>query len=225
MADVPSTWPDNYVELIDQQTPSHYEQKVWPEYGKLSFEIWGVVFDIKKNLITILDSQEVKEDSKRKREELKSEISWELVWEEKEQFILKLKELPDYEGSKVKKAVENQTIEIKKIPWRDWYAIYESKVWNLVYITRLDWTQYENIDKFRNKDLFWAMIIWGFVRQWFKIEKDVDIWRLYNKDWTEIPIYSDEYSTASLNAVNLMRSELRWWEKEDNRRLNWKKED
>lgn len=140
-------------------------------------------------------------------------------------FIVKLKQLPDYNWSKVKEAIEAWTIEIKKIPWRDWYAIYDSKVWNLVYITRLDWTEYENIDNFRNKDFFWAMIIWGFIRQWYKIEQNQGLWKLYNKNWEEIPIYSDKYMIITLNAINFMRSELREWDKEYSKRFKEKKED
>lgn len=487
MTDIPSTWPDNYVELIEQQIPSHYEQKVWPEYGKLSFEIWGVVFDMKKNLVTILNSPEVKQDPKREINELNEEIveqliqnlknlpdyewsrlqevvenweleivktkpvsfqkqkfeiqvneskyalyekwwnllyfvelnwdkyfnvdwvrkwvagwwieswielffwwkqvleewvyniyiwdrkvdinseeyreillicwaeqilllkelkelykqkisetlskikdnkqiesaietwtiktfeipwsekiaislnwnnidyiynldwteyfdfqwrrndymrygifkttlqkkwfeekevwwkyflyrnnkhisnfseeyltwyletadftkeigqtlsdiatemerenktSWELIWEEKEQFITKLQELPDYEWSKVKEAIEKQTIEIKKIPWRDGYAVYESKVWNLVFITRLDWTWYTNVDYFRQRPFYEDWIKSWYLRQWYwKIELINWLWKLYNKDWKEVHMYSDEYMVATLNAINTM---------------------
>lgn len=205
MAETPSTWPDNYVELNQQQIPSHYEQKVGPEYGKLSFEIWGVVFDMKKNLVTILNSPEIKEDPKREINELKSEISWELVWEEKEQFITKLQELPDYDWSKVQEAIEKQTIEIRKIPWRDGYAVYESKVWNLVYITELDWTWYSNVDYFRTREFMWDLLQAGYLRNWYsKIELNEWLWKLFDKEWKEVSIYSDEYMIATLNAINEM---------------------
>mgnify|MGYP007059939395 CR=1 FL=1 len=205
MAETPSTWPDNYVELNQQQTPSHYEQKVGPEYGKLSFEIWGVVFDMKNNILTILNSPEVKENPQKEIQELKSEVGWELIWEAKEQFIQKLQDLPDYEGSKVKEAVEKQTIEIKKIPWRDWYAIYESKVWNLVYITKLDWSWYSNIDYFRTREYMWDLFqAWYLRKGYSKIELNNWLWELYNKDWKKVEIYSDEYMIATLNAINEM---------------------
>ncbi len=205
MADVPSTWPDNYVELIDQQTPSHIEQKVWPEYGKLNFEVWGVIFDMKNNILTILNSPEIKENPKNEIQELKSEVSWELIWEAKEQFIQKLQELPDYEWSKVQEAIEKQTIEIKKIPWRDGFAVYESKVWNLVYLTRLDSTRYTNVDYFRVTPWYEDALQAWYLRKWYsKIELNNWLWELYNKDWKKIEIYSDEYMVATLNAINEM---------------------
>lgn len=207
MADVPSTWPDNYVELIDQQTPSHIEQKVGPEYGKLSLEIWGVVFDMKNNILTILNSPEVKENPQKEIQELKSEVGWELIWEAKEQFIQKLQDLPDYEWSKVKEAVEKQTIEIKKIPGRDVYALYESSEWNLVYITNLDWSWYTNVDYFREKPFFEDGIVSWYKKQWYKeviFNKKTWLWQLYNNKWEDIHIYSDEYMTATLNAINTM---------------------
>ncbi len=205
MADTP-TLPDNYVELRKQNKISHYEQKVWPEYGKLSFEMWGVVFDMKKNLVTILNSPEVKEEPKTKIEELKTEVSGELVWEEKERFIQKLKNLPDYEWSKVKEAVEKWTIEIKKIPWIDGYAIYESKVWNLIYITYLDWEQYANIYKlFNNKDFLWDSMFWWYIKQGFSVKRKKDFWEIYDKNWIKILKHSNQYSIITLNAVNYIK--------------------
>ena len=62
------------------------------------------------------------------------------------------------------------------------------------------------------------MIIWGFVRQWYKIEQNQKLWILYNKNWIEVPIYSDEYSTASLNAVNYMRWVIKSFQEEYKRR-------
>lgn len=197
MADIQANkWPDNYQ---NHEKPAIIKTAeslwVWPQ-------TWKAIFDTKRWVGAILVAGETKKETGELNEVLKKE------------FIEKLKKLPDYQGSKVQEAIEKWTIEIKKIPNRNWYAIYESKTWNLVYITRIDWSQYENVDKFRNKDLFWAMIIWWFVRQWLKIELDKQtwLWRLYKKDWKEVPIFSDEYSVFTLNSLNFMRSELRWWE-------------
>lgn len=190
-------WPDNYQNHIDRPAIIRTAENlwVWPQ-------MWKVVYDTKNWVATIF----VKWEAKKEASELSEDF--------RKAFIQKLKQLPDYNWSKVQEAIEKWTIEIRKIPNRNWYAIYESKTWNLVYLTRIDWSQYENVDKFRNKDLFWAMIIWWFVRQWLKIELDKQtwLWRLYKKDWEEVPIFSDEYSVFTLNSLNFMRSELRWWE-------------
>lgn len=125
-------WPDNF--------PNHQERPaiiktaeslwVWPQ-------TWKAVLDTKKWVASIL----VKAETKKETGELNDNF--------KKEFIEKLKQLPDYKWSKVQEAIEKWTIEIKKIPDRNGYAIYESKTWNLVYLTYLDWRSYLNIDRFR----------------------------------------------------------------------------
>lgn len=162
---------------------------VWPQ-------IWRAIFDTKKWVATILVRWETKKEASELNDNFKKE------------FIEKLKKLPDYKGSKVQEAIEKWTIEIRKIPNRNWYAIYESKTLNLVYITWLDWSRYENVSHFREIDLLWDAIKWWFIKQWYKwIELDIKTWlrRLHKKDWKEVPIFSDEYATATLNSFNIMR--------------------
>lgn len=127
----------------------------------------------------------------------------------KQEFIEKLKKLPDYKWSKVQEAIEKGTIEIKKIPWRNWYAIYESKVWNLVYITKLDWTKHTNIDKYRTYDFLSNAFAWWYVKYWYsKIQLNPKNWlrELFNKNWEKIDIFSDKYSIATFDAINHMWS-------------------
>lgn len=190
MADFISTSPDfSYEPLIPK-----VEVVSWiPE--NIDNKTKNILIDTKNKTAVILVSAEAKQQSKELNDELKK------------QFIEKLKQLPDYDWSKVKEAIEKWTIEIKKIPNRNWYAIYESKVWNLVYLTYSDWKSYTNIDKYRTKEMLSDIFEAGYIRQWYwKIEQDISTWlrMLYKKDWTEVPIFSDEYSIATLNAINTM---------------------
>lgn len=171
-------------------------------------KLWRVIIDTSKwaNVVLTLVST---------NEQLKS-LDWTLNWVEKSKFIEKLKQLPDYKWSKVEEAIEKWTIEIKKIPNREWYAIYESKTWNLIYITRLDWARYTNVDYFRTREVYWDLLETWYIRQWYsKIEfnKQSDLWILYDKNWKEIPIFSNEYSTATLNAVNFMWEGIEYFNK------------
>lgn len=200
MSDIPSTSPDNSAVLHQNQTPSHYERVLGKEYPIQSNKIKGVIIDVKDKNITIITNPEKYsqlQNTKQQTEALSENL--------KQEFIEKLKKLPDFEWSKVQKAIEKQTIEIKKIPDRKAYVIYENKKWNLIYITELDWKPYTNIDYFREKPFFEDWIKSWYLRQWYsKIEISDWLWKLFSKDWKEIPIFSDEYSTATLNAVNTM---------------------
>ncbi len=200
MADIGAQkWPDNYSK--HQEKPAVIKTAeslwVWPQ-------IWKTVFDTKKRVATILVKAETKKET------------WELNETFKKEFIQKLKKLPDYEWSKVQEAIEKWTIEIKKIPNRDVYAIYESKTWNLVYLTELNWSRYANVDYFRTREMLEDFFQAGYIRKWYwKIELDTRnwLWKLYKKDWTEVPIFSDDYSTATLNAINEMFDAIRYFRK------------
>jgi hypothetical protein len=82
----------------------------------------------------------------------------------------------------------------------------------LVYITKLDGTTYTNVDYFRQKEYYEDWLIAWYIRQWYwKIELNQKtwLWELYKKNWEKIPIFSDEYTIATLNAINTM------WEIDD----------
>ncbi len=161
----------------------------------ISPKTWNLVFDTRNWVATIL----IKGKTKKETDELNESL--------KKEFIQKLKQLPDYKWSKVQEAIEKWTIEIKKIPNRNWYAIYESKTWNLVYLTKLDWSWYSNVDYFRTSEFMWDLFQAWYIRKWYwKIELDPKtwLWKLYKKDWKEVPIFSGEYATATLNAINEM---------------------
>ena len=191
MADwLPPKWPDNYQKHIDRPAYIETAKKlwVWPE-------MWEVVYNTQKWFATIFVKWEAKKETGELNEILKKE------------FIEKLKKLPDYQWSKVQEAIEKWTIEIKKIPNRNWYAIYESKTWNLIYLTKLDGSWYSNVDYFRKREFMWDLFQAGYIRKWYwKIELDNKtwLWELYKKDWKKVPIFSDEYATATLNAINEM---------------------
>lgn len=183
-------WPDNYQN--HQERPAYMETAnklwVWPQ-------MWKLVYDTQKWVATIFVKWKAKEETDELREDFRKT------------FIEKLKKLPDYEWSKVKEAIEKWTIEIKKIPNRDVYAIYESKTWNIVYLTELDWSRYVNVAYFRTKPWYEDWLISWYIRQWYwKIELDNKTWlrELYKKDWKKVPIFSDEYATTTLNAINNM---------------------
>ncbi len=192
MADLNSTSPDIYHQVNNNETPTHYERRL-DSFPNVSEKTWKIIIDTENNIATILVSSETKQQTEALSEDFKQE------------FIEKLKKLPDFEWSKVQEAIEKQTIEIKKIPDRNWYAIYESKIWNLVYITKLDWTRYTNVDYFRDTPWYEDSLQAWYIREWYsKITLENWLWKLYNKNWKEILIYSDEYMVATLNAVNIM---------------------
>lgn len=170
----------------------------------VSPKTWTLVFDTKNWVTTILIKGETKKETGELNESFKK-------W-----FIEKLKQLPDYKWSKVQEAIEKWTIEIKKIPSRDIYAIYESKTWNLIYLTELDWSRYTNIDFFRTREMLSDFFKAWYIRKWYwKIELDPKnwLWKLYKKDWKEVNIFSDEYATATLNAINEMLDAIRYFRK------------
>jgi len=195
MSDFNSTWfPELNYQVNNNETPTHYERKL-DSFPDVSEKTGKVIIDTTNNVNTILIKSETKKETEKLNEDFKLK------------FIEKLKKLPDYEWSKVQEAIEKQTIEIKKIPWRDGYAIYESKVGNLVYITKLDWSRYVNVDYFRNQPVYEDFLEIWFLRWWYsKIVKNKQtwLWELFNKKWKKINNFSDEYSTATLNAINDM---------------------
>lgn len=200
MSDIPSTWPDSSALLQQNQTSSHYERVLGKEYPIQSNKIKGVIIDVKDKNITIItnpDKYSELQNTKQQTEALSENF--------KQEFIEKLKKLPDFEWSKVQEAIEKQTIEIKKIPDRNVYAIYESVNWNLVYLTKLDWGRYTNVDYFRDREIFEDSLQAWYIKEWYsKIELNNWLWKLFNNEWKEIPIFSDEYSTTTLNAINTM---------------------
>jgi len=200
MADIPSTWPDNYVDLQQQKTTSHYEQKVWPEYGKLSFETSGVVFYMNKNLITILDSPEVKQNPKIKIEELKSEISWELIWEKKEQFIQQLNKSKNQD---IQNSIESWTIKNFEIPWSEKVAI--SLNWNNIdYIYNLDWTEYFDFQWRRNDYMRYGIFKTTLQKKWFEEKEEWWKYFLYRNN-KQISNFSEEYLTWYLETADFTK--------------------
>ncbi len=199
MADIPSnTWPENkWLQEIVAYVKT--AESLW-----VCKETWKVVYDTKNCIATIFIKWKTKTET------------FQLSEDFRKAFIQKLKQLPDYNWSKVQEAIEKWTIEIKKIPNRKWYAIYESKTWNLVYITRLDGATYTNIDKYRTREMLSDFFEAWYLRKWYwKIELDPKtwLWKLYKKDWKEVPIFSDEYATATLNAINTMWEAVDYFDK------------
>lgn len=195
MWDLPPNNPDFYIQQ-DKINHPPIEHRL-EGYPKMSKKVWGVVVEVKNWVATVFKKGEISWEAQKETGELNEEL--------KRQFIEKLKKLSDYEGSKVQEAIENQTIEIKKIPNRKAYAIYESKTWNLVYITNLDWEWYMNIDHFRTVEMLSDIFKAWYIREWYSNIKLEDwLWKLYDKNWKEIPIFSDEYSIVTLNAINLV---------------------
>lgn len=200
-------WPDNY--------QNHQERPIIKTAESLwvSPQMWEVVYKTQKWVAAIFVKWEAKKETGELNEVLKKE------------FIEKLKKLPDYQGSKVQEAIEKWTIEIKKIPNRNWYAIYESKTWNLVYLTYIDWRNYLNVDKYRYIEMLSDFFLWWYIRIWYwkiELDKKTWLWRLYKKDWKEVPVFSDEYATATLNATNEMFDFMDWIREEARKR--WIKE-
>lgn len=207
-------WPDSFQEKPEIRRTA---EDINPRIELVHPTLWRVVLDTSNKAEVVLTQVWTKEELF----ELSWNLEWVLTWIEKQEFIKKLRELPDYEWSKVQEAIEKWTIEIKKIPGREWYAIYESRTWNLVYITRLDWTRYTNIDRYREKEMLSDIFKAGYIRQWYlEIELDENswLWKLYWSSWEEIPIFSDEYSIATLNAINTMWDFIDFIEEEAKKR-------
>jgi hypothetical protein len=203
-----NSWPDIPQSHFEKPAIIKTAESLW-----IWTQTWKVVIDTKNWVATILIRGETKKETQELSESFKKE------------FIEKLKKLPDYKWSKVEEAIEKWTIEIKKIPNRNGYAIYESKIWNLVYITYLDGRSYINVDKYRYMEMLSDFFLWWYIRiQYWKIELDKKtwLWILYKKDWKEVPIFSDEYTTATLNATNEMFDFIDWIREEAKKR--WIKE-
>lgn len=192
MPDLPAHLPDVLNQL--QQEKQVVIICEWAESPLLlSPKIWRVVVDSNKRCNIILN----KNLSQKQREILNYQV-----------WVEKLRKLPDYEWSKVQKAIEKWTIEIMKIPNRDIFAIYESKSGNLVYLVNLDGSNYSNIDWARKIPEFEALIIWWFIKQWYRAEVEDWLLKLYWKNGKEIPIFSTDYATATLNAINHTAKEI-----------------
>lgn len=189
MADIPSTWPDNYVELNQQQTPSHYEKILGKDYPVLSQKIWGVVFDMNKNLITILESPEVKQNPKREINELNNEIQ--------EKHSDSLSKIQDNEH--IKTAIENWTIKVFETPSSEVLAI---SVWsNLDYLYYKDWTLLFSF-KWKRDDpaLSYPAFLWFSSRHFSEVDKWNWIYKIV-VNWQEL----DPFSEDSINEY------YKWW--------------
>lgn len=133
---------------------SYHIERSWEDIDKsLPTPIWRVCVDIKNCVAVVLTSADTWNQL--------SELRWDLEWDERKQFIEKLKQLPDYEWSQLQKAVNWWKLQITKtqptnyINWwlelNVWskYALYE-KWWNLLYIVWLNWEKYFNVDRVRH---------------------------------------------------------------------------
>lgn len=215
MADVPSTWPDNYVELLDQQTPSHIEQKVGPEYGKLSFEIWGVVFDCKELVIKVLswcNDNTIKNESLAGRDELKQEIGGELIWEEKEQLYNKTSEILSKikDNKDILSAIENWTIKTFEIPWSEKIAI--SLNWNNIdYVYNLDWTEYFDFQWRRSNWVRYSAYKWIMPDDY---KENWENWIFYLMKWNvKIDPFSQDWLSSYLSIAEYMKGLVSWLNK------------
>jgi hypothetical protein len=173
MSDIPSTWPDNYVELQENQTPSHYERILWKDYLMLSrFSIWTreIVYDAKKNVFSILELSETKRETDILREDFEQE------------FIKKLKEKTA--NQYILDAIEKWTFKVLEIPWKEKMAL--SLNWNNIdYIFNLDWTEFFDFKWRRDNPAKYSMFLglshWNFI----EIEKWNWVYKLVT-NWNEL---------------------------------------
>ena len=91
MSDIPSTWPDNSAVLQQIKAPFHYEQKVWAEYGNPCFEVWKAILKVKDKNITIITNPEKYSELQNTKQQTEA-----LSEDFKQEFIEKLKKLPDF---------------------------------------------------------------------------------------------------------------------------------
>lgn len=119
MADIPSTLPDNYVELHQQQAPSHYERVLWKEYPIQSQEVWGVIVDVKKWVATIIRKAEIswatQHETKALKEQMEKRIEIELSPEEIEAIWGKITAIFNWNILIRYEIWENEIIDITKI--------------------------------------------------------------------------------------------------------------
>ena len=107
MADLNSTSPNIYHQIENNESKTHYEKRL-DSFPIISKNSWNIVIYTEKKIATILLPAETKQQTEALSEDFKQE------------FIEKLKKLPDFEWSKVQEAIEKWTIEIKKMDSDFW---------------------------------------------------------------------------------------------------------
>ena len=95
---LPPKWPDNY-QKYEVPAIIRTAESLW-----ICKDTWKVVYDTKTCIATIF----VKWDTREQTAQLNETF--------KKAFIQKLQELPNYQWGKIQEAIDNWTIEIKKIP-------------------------------------------------------------------------------------------------------------
>ncbi len=203
--------------------PHYHIERTWNDIDKsLSTPIWRVCVDIRNCVAVVLTSADTWSQL--------SELRWDLEWDERKQFIEKLKQLPDYEWSQLQKAINWWKLQITKTQptnyvnwWLElnvWskYALYE-KWWNLLYIVWLNWEKYFNVDKVRKWVAWWWLEAWIEVYFWWKQDLENWIYNIYIK-WRKVEIGSEEYNRIMLISCEDMLQFARDLREEIKRREN-----
>lgn len=208
MTDLPPKIPDIPREKIK---PPVIEEKV-DINDFYSPEVQEILLKVEGWVNHIVSWNETKKDIK----ELNNEYEW--------KFIEKLKKLPDYKESKVQKAIEQKTLKVKKVPWRNLYSLYEKEWWNLIYFINLDWSKYSNISYIREYwNWYWT------IQEWYKLKynaiEKIENWIYYLYIWNrKINPNSDEYLKIILSWLDpylkIMYELQNEFKNEDNIKIN-----
>jgi len=199
MSDIPSIWPDNSAILQQIKAPSWYEKVLGKEYQIQSNQIKGIILNVKDKNITIINNPEKYsqlQDTKQQTEALSEDF--------KQEFIEKLKKLPDFEWSKIQEVIKNWKLEIiktKPISFKKQkleilineskYALYE-KWWNLLYFVELNWDKYFHVDRVREWIAWWTIENRLESYFWWRQVLENWIYNIYIWD-RKIDINSEEY--------------------------------
>ena len=194
MWDLPPSNPDFYIQQDKINNPP-IEHRL-DSYPKMSKKVWEVVIEVKNWMATVFKKGEIKWETQKETGELNEEF--------KKQFVKKLKQLPDYEGSKLKEVVESWKLEIVKtepisfkkqkleLQIRDSkYALYE-EWWNLLYFVELNWEKYFHVDRVRKWIAWWTIENILDLYFWWKQVLENWIYNIYIWD-KKININSEEY--------------------------------
>ncbi len=200
MADIESTWPDNYVELNQLQTPSHYERKL-DSFSTVWEKTWRVIIDTENNVATILVSGETKQETNELNEILNKTIIQKLVNTNNQEIIA---------------SIENWSLKTIEIPWKERLAI--SLNWtDIDYISKYNWEIIFNLKKFKGTEMVWDMINVNLKDKYWVV---FESWSYY-QEWKKISIYNEtllnwisEWVDIVLNFEKLLKEELEKREKE-----------
>lgn len=191
MSDIPSTWPDNWYIEQNIKPTSHYEKILWKEYPVESKEIWGVIIDTKKWVITIVQKAETKKETNKLNNNFKIESVFKNLEEKNPDF--------DRENFKIEKAPLLQE-EIDYL-WYELFIISNKKGVELYFVDN-EWETIIDLTKLKTDD-FKHLLVKKASKNYFIRSEN---WRLsfyINEFKKSFPVKSRYFTNAIMKYENI----------------------